>query len=129
MNARGVSPAAIAYSRYTITREVTRGSPYRCYLLGGLELAAMRKLIQVSIVAGFVYWNMLAGWTANMYLPVLIGVMVAFVLSEICFDFINSTVFSARSRSNSFILRYSLSTIASTSVSSSFTAHLNRRKT
>jgi hypothetical protein len=44
------------------------------------------KLIQGSIVAGFVYWNMLAGWTANMYLPVLIGMMFAFVISEICFD-------------------------------------------
>ncbi len=35
----------------------------------------------------------------------------------------------ARYRSNSFILRYSLSTIASTSRSSSLKAHLNRRKT
>ena len=46
----------------------------------------MWKLIQGGIVAGFVYWNMLAEWTTNMYLPVLIGVMVAYVLSEICFD-------------------------------------------
>jgi hypothetical protein len=44
------------------------------------------KLIQVGIVAGFVYWNMLAGWTPNGYLPVLIGVMVAYVVSEIWFD-------------------------------------------
>jgi hypothetical protein len=47
---------------------------------------AVWKFIQVGIVAGIVYWNMLAGWTTNMYLPVLIGVMVAYVLSEICFD-------------------------------------------
>ena len=46
----------------------------------------MWKIIQGSIVVGFVYWNMLAEWTTNMYLPVLIGVMVAYVLSEICFD-------------------------------------------
>jgi hypothetical protein len=46
----------------------------------------MWKFIQVSIVVGFVYWNMLAGWTTNMYLPVLIGFMFAFVISEICFD-------------------------------------------
>jgi hypothetical protein len=44
---------------------------------------AVWKFIQVGIVAGIVYWNMLAGWTTNMYLPVLIGVMVAYVLSEI----------------------------------------------
>ena len=46
----------------------------------------MWKFIQGGIVAGIVYWNMLSGWTTNMYLPVLIGVMVAYVLSEICFD-------------------------------------------
>jgi hypothetical protein len=46
----------------------------------------MWKLIQVSIVVGLVYSNMLYGWTTNMYLPVLIGVMFAYVLSEICFD-------------------------------------------
>ena len=46
----------------------------------------MWKLIQVSIVVGFVYWNMLSGWTTNMYLPVLIGIMVAFVVSKICLD-------------------------------------------
>ena len=46
----------------------------------------MWKFIQVSIVVGLVYSNMLYGWTTNMYLPVLIGVMVAFVVSEICFD-------------------------------------------
>ena len=46
----------------------------------------MWKLIQVSIVFGFFYSNMLYGWTTNMYLPVLIGVMVAYVVSEICFD-------------------------------------------
>jgi hypothetical protein len=44
------------------------------------------KLIQVSIVVGFIYSNMIYSWTTNMYLPVLIGVMVACVLSEICFD-------------------------------------------
>jgi hypothetical protein len=44
------------------------------------------KLIQGSIVVGFVYSNMLHGWTTNGYLPVLIGVMAAFVVSEICFD-------------------------------------------
>ena len=46
----------------------------------------MWKLIQVSIVVGFIYSNMIYSWTTNMYLPVLIGVMVAYVLSEICFD-------------------------------------------
>ena len=46
----------------------------------------MWKLIQVSIVVGFIYSNMIYSWTTNMYLPVLIGVMVACVLSEICFD-------------------------------------------
>ena len=40
----------------------------------------MWKIIQGAIVGGFVYWNMLSGWTTNMYLPVLIGVMVAYVL-------------------------------------------------
>ena len=46
----------------------------------------MWKLMQGGIVAGFVYWNMLSGWTTNMYLPMLIGIMFAYVLSEICFD-------------------------------------------
>ena len=46
----------------------------------------MWKLVQGSIVVGLVYSNMLYGWTTNMYLPVLIGVMVAFVISEISFD-------------------------------------------
>jgi hypothetical protein len=46
----------------------------------------MWKLIQGTIVVGLVYSNMLYGWTTNMYLPVLIGIMLAFVISEICFD-------------------------------------------
>lgn len=46
----------------------------------------MWKFIQVSIVVGLVYSNMLYGWTTNMYLPVLIGMMLAFVVSEISFD-------------------------------------------
>ena len=46
----------------------------------------MWKIIQGTIVIGLVYSNMMYHWTANMYLPVLIGIMVAFVVSEICFD-------------------------------------------
>ena len=46
----------------------------------------MWRFVQGAIVAGIVYWNMLAGWTENGYLPVLIGIMVAYVISEICFD-------------------------------------------
>jgi hypothetical protein len=46
----------------------------------------MWKIIQGTIVVGLVYSNMLYGWTTNLYLPVLIGIMVAFVISEISFD-------------------------------------------
>jgi hypothetical protein len=46
----------------------------------------MWKIIQGTIVIGLVYSNMMYHWTTNMYLPVLIGVMFAYVLSEICFD-------------------------------------------
>ena len=46
----------------------------------------MWKLIQGSIVVGLVYSNMVYGWTTNIYLPVLIGIMLCFVLSEMCFD-------------------------------------------
>ena len=49
-------------------------------------MSVMWKLIQGTIVVGLVYSNMLYGWTTSMYLPVLIGIMLAFVISEICFD-------------------------------------------
>jgi hypothetical protein len=49
-------------------------------------VTAVWKFIQVSLVVGLVYSNMMYHWTSNGYLPVLIGIMLAFVVSEICFD-------------------------------------------
>ena len=46
----------------------------------------MWKLIQVSIVVGLVYWNMVDQWTTSFYLPAMIGFMLCFVLSEMFFD-------------------------------------------
>jgi hypothetical protein len=41
------------------------------------------KLIQGGIVAAFVYWNIIVGWTDNVFVPVVIGIFVARVLTGI----------------------------------------------
>jgi hypothetical protein len=41
------------------------------------------KLIQGGIVAAFVYWNIIVGWTDNGYVPVVIGIFVARVFTGI----------------------------------------------
>ena len=46
----------------------------------------MWKVIQLSIVLPIVWSNLVWEWTTSLYLPVLIGIMLAFVTSEICFD-------------------------------------------
>jgi hypothetical protein len=46
----------------------------------------MWKTVQLAIILPIVWSNLVWNWTTNMYLPVMIGVMFAYVLSEICFD-------------------------------------------
>ena len=46
----------------------------------------MWKLAQLAIVLPIVWSNLVWNWTPNGYLPVLIGIMLCFVLSEMCFD-------------------------------------------
>jgi hypothetical protein len=46
----------------------------------------MWKTVQLAIILPIVWSNMVWQWTTNGYLPVLIGIVVAYVLSEICFD-------------------------------------------
>ena len=46
----------------------------------------MWKLIQISLIISLIYSNMLYQWTTSFYLPAMIGVMFAYVVSEICFD-------------------------------------------
>ena len=44
------------------------------------------KFVQLAIILPIVWSNLLWSWTENGYLPVLIGIMLAYVVSEICFD-------------------------------------------
>ena len=44
------------------------------------------KFVQLAIILPIVWSNLVWSWTENGYLPALIGIMLAFVVSEICFD-------------------------------------------
>ena len=82
--ARHACPPGLAGPpQHSAHRQIYRAQPDA---FQGLLAQLMWKVIQLSIVLPIVWSNLVWEWTTNMYLPVMIGIMLTFVLSEVCFD-------------------------------------------